>query len=459
MKTRTESDSMGQIEVPKDALWGSNTQRSLQNFKIGTNKMPLELIHSIALVKKAAAYANFKTGVLSQEKKNLIWEICDEIIAGQHDEQFPLVIWQTGSGTQTNMNVNEVVAFRIQQKKFGDLSQKPLFVHPNDDVNKSQSTNDVFPTSMRVAAYKALHTKLLPQIKNLMTEFEQKAKEYGHIVRTGRTHMMDATPISFEQNLLSYYHQLKMGLNSLENSMSFLLELPLGGTASGSGLNAPENYDKIAIEYLKTETGFNFTPIACKSTAMAAHDAFVAVSASLKTLATIIMKIANDLRLLSSGPRCGLAEVRIPENEPGSSIMPGKVNPTQIEAITMVCAQVMGNDAAVTIGGMQGHLELNVFMPMIISNVLNSSNLLADSIQSFIVNCVAGMEPDEENMKNYLEKSLMLATALNPQIGYSNAAKIAQYANKNGITLREAAIANGVSESDFDKWVKPEEMV
>lgn len=459
MKTRVEKDSMGEIEVPSDVFWGAQTQRSFENFKIGSERMPAELIRSIALVKKAAAFANWKTGVLPKEKQKWINQVCDEIIEGKLDEYFPLVVWQTGSGTQTNMNVNEVISNRIQLLKYGNIEHKPLFIHPNDDVNKSQSTNDVFPTAMKIAATMLVYEMTIPEIDFLASAFKVKAELFKDIVKTGRTHMMDATPVTLGQEMQSYWHQLKSTLETLSLSCMHLFELPLGGTATGSGLNAPQAYDKIAVDYIAKQTGLPFEVSECKASSMAAHDSFVELSSALKNCAVSLMKIGNDIRLLSSGPRCGLGELNIPENEPGSSIMPGKVNPTQVEALTMVCAQVIGNDACITISGMQGQLQLNVFMPVIIRNIIHSASLLADVCRSFRVNCVEGIEPNHEKISEHLQNSLMLVTALNPHIGYSNAAKIAQKAHHEGLTLRQAAIENGISPEDFDLWVNPLNMV
>lgn len=459
MKTRIEKDSMGKIEVSEDKYWAAQTQRSFENFKIGEEKMPLEFIKAMARVKKAAALANFRCDVLNENKKNLIHQVCDEIINEEHNDQFPLVIWQTGSGTQTNMNLNEVIANRIQFLKYGKMGEQPLYVHPNDDVNKSQSTNDVFPTAMRIAAYKTLQAKTIPELNLLQKVFAEKAKAFANIVKTGRTHMMDATPVTLGQEMRSFADQLRTSLELLIHSSELLTELPIGGTATGSELNAPINYDILAADFLSNELGYTFKPAECKATHMATHDSFVHVSSALKNTAVSLTKIANDIRLLASGPRCGLGEIHIPANEPGSSIMPGKVNPTQVEAITMVCAQIMGNDYAITVGGMQGHLQLNVFMPLIIRNVLHSANILADSCRSFRLNCVEGIEPNLPQIKEHLNNSLMLVTALNPHIGYSNAAKIAQKALRENLTLKEASLQSGISEKDFDQWVVPNKMI
>lgn len=459
MKIRIEKDSMGEINVSEEKYWAAQTQRSFENFKIGEEKMPLEFIKAMARVKKAAAFANYRCGVLDENKMKLIHQVCDEIINEEHNDQFPLVIWQTGSGTQTNMNLNEVIANRIQFLKYGKIGKQPLFVHPNDDVNKSQSTNDVFPTAMRLATYKVLQMKTIPELSLLQKVFAEKAKAFANIVKTGRTHMMDATPVTLGQEMKSFADSLKTSLELLIYSCQLLTELPIGGTATGSELNAPKKYDIFATEFLSKEMEFYFKPAECKAAHMATHDSFVHVSSALKNTAVSLMKIANDIRLLASGPRCGLGEINIPANEPGSSIMPGKVNPTQVEAMTMVCAQIMGNDYAITIGGMQGHLQLNVFMPLIIRNILHSANILADCCRSFRLHCVQGIEPNLSKIKEHLNNSLMLVTALNPHIGYSDAAKIAQMALRNGLTLKEAALQSGISESDFDQWVDPYKMV
>ncbi|MDD2345425.1 MAG: class II fumarate hydratase [Bacteroidales bacterium] len=459
MKIRIEKDSMGEINVSEEKYWAAQTQRSFENFKIGDEKMPLDLIKAMARVKKAASFANFKCGIFDENKMKSIHQVCDEIINEDHNDQFPLVIWQTGSGTQTNMNLNEVISNRIQFLKYGEIGKQALYVHPNDDVNKSQSTNDVFPTAMRVAAYKTLQTKTIPELRLLQKVFSEKALSFANVVKTGRTHMMDATPVTLGQEMKSFADQLKTSLELLIHSSELLTELPIGGTATGSELNAPKNYDVLAAEFLSKETGFSFKSAECKATHMATLDSFVHVSSGLKNTAVSLMKIANDIRLLASGPRCGLGEIHIPANEPGSSIMPGKVNPTQVEAMTMVCAQIMGNDYAITIGGMQGHLQLNVFMPLIIRNILHSAHILADSCRSFRLHCVDGIEPNLPQIKEHLNNSLMLVTALNPHIGYSNAAKIAQKALCEDLTLKEAALQSGISENDFDTWVDPYKMV
>ncbi len=459
MTTRIEKDSMGEVAVQRDKYWAAQTQRSFENFKIGDEKMPFELIKALAIVKKASAYANFKCGMLDQEKMILIHQVCDEIIKDELTDQFPLVVWQTGSGTQTNMNINEVIANRIQFLKYGIIGEHTLYIHPNDDVNKSQSTNDVFPTAMRISAVNVLKKKTIPELEKLQKEFLLKSETFAHIVKTGRTHLMDATPVTLGQEMQTFSDQLKIAIEMLNHSCQLLLEIPIGGTATGSGLNSPKNYDQYATEFISGEMKFSFSPASCKATHMASHDSFVQVSSALKNSAVSLTKIANDIRLLASGPRCGFGEIIIPENEPGSSIMPGKVNPTQVEALTMVCAQVMGNDYAITIGGMQGHLQLNVFMPLIIRNVLHSANILADSCRSFRLHCVVGIEPNLPKINEHLNNSLMLVTALNPHIGYSKAAKIAQKAHQESLTLKEAAMQMGISETDFDNWVNPYNMV
>ncbi|MCB1195665.1 class II fumarate hydratase [bacterium] len=459
MKFRIENDSMGNIEVPSDKLWGAQTQRSLENFKIGGQLMPKELIYGFAILKKAAALTNIDCGVLSDEKGKIIAQVCDEILAGQHDDEFPLVIWQTGSGTQTNMNVNEVISNRAIQILGGEIgSKKPI--HPNDDVNKSQSSNDTFPTAMHIAAYKMVIELTLPALRTLKDSFEQKAKAFKSIVKIGRTHLMDATPLTLGQEFSGYTVQLKKAIESLEAALPHLAEIPLGGSAVGTGLNTPDKYDVKVAQKIAQLTGLGFVTAENKFAYMAAHDAFVEVSGALKTVAVALMKIANDVRLLASGPRCGIGELLIPENEPGSSIMPGKVNPTQSEAVTMVCAQVIGNDAAVAVGGMNGHFQLNVFKPVIAYNVLMSARLIGDAAQSFNDNCVVGIEPNMEAIKANLERSLMLVTALNPVIGYDKAAEIAKTAHKEGTTLRQAAIKLGyLSDEEFSKYVRPEKMV
>jgi len=460
MNTRKENDTMGTVEVPADAYWGAQTQRSLNNFKIGDIRIPKEIIQALAAAKKAAAFANCELNVLSAEKKELIAQVCDEIINGKLDDSFPLIVWQTGSGTQTNMNVNEVIANRAEVIRGGKLTNNPKFISPNDDVNKSQSTNDIFPTAMRIAAYLLIVNKLIPALEALNNSFEQKSKEFHPVIKIGRTHLMDATPIRLGDEFSTFASQICFGISALKNSLLHLSQLPIGGTAVGTGLNTPVNYAQTAVQYINTFTEQTFFAAKNKSEAMASHDAFVETSNALKQLAISITKIANDIRLLASGPRCGLAEINLPQNEPGSSIMPGKVNPTQCEAITMVCAQVVGNDTTISFSAMQGHLQLNTFMPVIGYNIILSINLLADACDSFRTHCVDGITANYEYINTHLHSSLMLVTALNPHIGYHNAAKIAQHAYANNITLKEAAAAlQLVSEKDFEQWVKPENMV
>jgi len=455
MEYRTEKDTLGEMRVECEKLWGAQTQRAMENFVIGKKKMPIEIIYGIALAKKAAASANCDLGVLPADKRNLIVQACDEILAGKWDDQFPLHIWQTGSGTQTNMNVNEVIAHLGQLMNGGKLDDVPLYLSPNDDVNKSQSTNDIFPTGMRIAAAKMLLEHTIPAIERLMETYRIKIEEFADIKKIGRTHLMDATPLTLGQELSGHLSQLEHGLEAIRHSMLHLMELPIGGTAVGNGINAPEGYDKLALQYINTFTGLNFTNTPNKFEAMATHDSMAEMSGSLKRLAVSLMKIANDFRLLNSGPRCGLGEVILPANEPGSSIMPGKVNPTQCEALSQVCCQVIGNDVAITTGALQGHLQLNVFMPLIGRNLLQSSRLLADVINSFNDHCLKGVVANKERITMHLNNSLMLVTKLSPHIGYYNAAKIAQHALNEGITLREAALAlKLVSETDFDEWMK-----
>ena len=460
MDYRIEKDTLGEVKVAADKLWGAQTQRSFNNFKIGQQTMPKEIIYALALVKKAAAAANCELGVLPEEKQKMIAACCDEILAGKLDEQFPLCVWQTGSGTQTNMNVNEVIANRAEMMLHGTIDVANRSISPNDDVNKSQSTNDVFPTAMRVAASMAIVRNLEPAIKNLMHTLEHKSEDFQNIVKIGRTHLMDATPLTLGQEFSAYASQLHHGMEALRSALPHLMELPFGGTAVGTGLNTPKGYDVLAVRYLNDYSGMPFTSAANKFEAMASHDSIVEMSGALKRLAVSLMKIANDIRLLASGPRCGLGELKIPANEPGSSIMPGKVNPTQCEALSMVCCQVMGNDTAITTGAMQGHLQLNVFMPLIARNIMESINLLTDAINSFNDHCAKGIEPNKDVIDKHLRESLMLVTALNPHIGYYNAAKIAQYALAHNLTLKEAALQLGlVSEADFDQWVDPSKMV
>ncbi|MBK7233304.1 MAG: class II fumarate hydratase [Saprospiraceae bacterium] len=462
MSFRKEKDTMGIVEVPAEVYWGAQTQRSIGNFKIATeiNKMPIEIIRAFAILKKAAVVVNHEEGIINAEKKDLISRVCDEILDGKLDDQFPLVVWQTGSGTQSNMNVNEVIAYRAHVIQGGSLMDEKKAVHPNDDVNKSQSSNDTFPTAMHIAAYQILSDCTLPGLKSLRDTLHSKAKEFSHIVKIGRTHLMDATPLTLGQELSGYVAQLNHGIRTIENSLSHLSELALGGTAVGTGINTPEGYsEKVAAEIAKI-TDLPFVTAPNKFEALAAHDAIVESHGALKTVACSMMKIANDIRLLASGPRCGIGEIFIPDNEPGSSIMPGKVNPTQCEAMTMVAAQVLGNDVAINIGGASGHFELNVFKPMMIYNFLHSARLIGEVCQSFNEKCAVGIKPIEENIKSNLENSLMLVTALNTHIGYYKAAEIAQTAHQQGKTLKQTAIDLGyLSSEEFDNWVKPEEMV
>lgn len=452
---------MGQVEVPADKLWGAQTQRSRNNFKIGAPaSMPLEIVYGFAYLKKAAAFTNCELGVLAEEKKELIAQVCDEILAGQHDTQFPLVIWQTGSGTQSNMNVNEVIANRAHQLRGLALGEGELLVKANDDVNKSQSSNDTFPTGMHIAIYKKVVENTLPGVEQLRNTLAQKADAFKAVVKIGRTHLMDATPLTLGQEFSGYVAQLDYGLNALKRSLDHLSELALGGTAVGTGLNTPQGYDVLVAKYIAEFTGLPFKTAANKFEALAAHDALVETHSALKQLAVSLNKIANDIRLMASGPRSGIGELIIPANEPGSSIMPGKVNPTQCEAMTMVCAQVMGNDVAVTVGGTQGHYELNVFKPMMAAAVLQSAQLLGDACRSFDVNCASGIEPNKANIERLVNNSLMLVTALNTKIGYYKAAEIANAAHQNGTTLKEEAIRLGyVTEEEYDAWVRPEDMV
>ena len=458
---RVEKDTMGVVNVPSDKLWGAQTERSRNNFKIGTEgSMPLEIIYGFAYLKKAAAYANCDLGVLSKNKRDLIAQVCDEILNNKHDDQFPLVIWQTGSGTQSNMNVNEVIANRAHQIAGFNIGEGEKTIQPNDDVNKSQSSNDTFPTGMHIAAYKKITEVTIPGVESLRDEIEQKAKDFKTVVKIGRTHLMDATPLTLGQEFSGYAAQLSYGLRALNNSLAHLSELALGGTAVGTGLNTPKGYDVLVAKYIAEFSGLPFSTATNKFEALAAHDALVESHGALKQLAVSLNKIANDIRMMASGPRSGIGEIIIPANEPGSSIMPGKVNPTQCEALTMVCAQVMGNDVAISVGGTQGHYELNVFKPMMASNILQSAQLLGDACQSFTVNCVIGIQPNHNVINKLVNNSLMLVTALNTKIGYYKSAEIANTAHKNGTTLREEAINLGyVSAADYDTWVKPENMI
>ena len=462
MSIRIEKDTMGPVEVPASAYWGAQTQRSINNFKIGgeKNRMPLEIIHAFAILKKAAALTNAELGVLEQDKADIIAQVCDEILTGRHDSQFPLVIWQTGSGTQSNMNANEVIAYRAHVLLGGSLEDAKKKIHPNDDVNKSQSSNDTYPTAMHVAAYKMVAETTIPGVKQLRDTLAAKAEAFKKVVKIGRTHFMDATPLTLGQEFSGYVAQLDHGLRALNNTLAHLSELALGGTAVGTGLNTPQGYSELVAKKIASLSGQPFVTAPNKFEALAAHDAMVETHGALKQVAVSLMKIANDIRMLSSGPRSGIGEIFIPENEPGSSIMPGKVNPTQVEAMTMVAAQVMGNDVAITIGGSNGHFELNVLKPLIAANFLQSARLLGDACVSFDVNCAVGIEPNTQMIQRHLENSLMLVTALNPYIGYENAAAIAKKAHKEGTSLREAAMALGlVTSAQFDEWVKPEDMI
>jgi fumarate hydratase class II len=457
--TRTERDSLGPIEVPAERLWGAQTQRSLMNFKISTEKMPPDLVHALILVKKAAALVNMDLGILDEKKGKAIVAAADEVLKGQHAEEFPLAVWQTGSGTQTNMNANEVLANRASEILGGARGQERL-VHPNDDVNKSQSSNDVYPTAMHVAAVEALRSRVIPSVASLRDVLAAKAEAFRDIVKIGRTHLQDATPLTLGQEFSGYASQLDHGVQHLEAALPHLYELALGGTAVGTGINAHPEFAVRSAKKIAELSGHPFVTAPNKFEALAAHDAMVHAHGALKTVAASLMKIANDVRWLACGPRSGIAEIIIPENEPGSSIMPGKVNPTQSEALTMLAGQVMGNDVAVNIGGASGNFELNVFKPLIAHNFLQSARLIADGCDSFRVNCAVGIEPNRERIRHNLENSLMLVTALNPHIGYDNAAKIAKLAHEKGTTLREAALELGlVTAEQFDEWVRPENMV
>lgn len=459
MKTRIEKDTMGEVAVPDDKYWGAQTQRSYQNFKIGDIRMPMEVIRNLAVIKKAAAYANARLGVLPEEKRDAIAQVCDEITAGRLDEQFPLVVWQTGSGTQTNMNVNEVIANRAEVLRGRTLGEG-TFLSPNDDVNKSQSTNDVFPSAMRMAVAIHLSDQTIPALRSLQHSLEAKAESFRSIIKIGRTHMQDATPLRLGSEFSAYAAQVAYGTDALERSLPHLMELPIGGTAVGTGLNTPDAYDVCCVDYIRQFTGKDFRPAANKYEAMSSHDALVETSAAMKQLAVSLTKIANDIRLSASGPRCGIGEIVLPQNEPGSSIMPGKVNPTQCEALCMVCAQLMGCDATVSVSGMQGHWQLNVFMPVIAYNVLLEAQLLADACRSFEIHCVSGITANEQRIRENLDHSLMLVTALNPHIGYHHAAEIARYAYSHDLSLEDAALELGlVSKEDFEAWVKPENMI
>ena len=460
MEFRIEKDTMGDVQVPAEKYWGAQTERSRNNFKIGAAaSMPLEVVYGFAYLKKAAAHANCQLGVLAEEKRDLISKVCDEILAGKHDEEFPLVIWQTGSGTQSNMNTNEVIANRAHVINGGSLADTEKVIHPNDDVNKSQSSNDTYPTGMHIAAYKMIIECTIPGVEKLRDTLKEKSEAFKDVVKIGRTHLMDATPLTLGQEFSGYVSQLNHGLKALKNTLDHLSELALGGTAVGTGINTPAGYDVLVAEKIAEFTGLPFVTAENKFEALAAHDAIVESHGALKMLAVSLNKIGNDIRLLASGPRSGIGEIIIPSNEPGSSIMPGKVNPTQCEAMTMVCAQVMGNDVAITVGGAQGHYELNVFKPVMAANFLQSARLIGDACVSFTENCAVGIEPNYENLKKNLDNSLMLVTALNTKIGYEKAAKIAKTAHQNGTTLKEESINLGYLTADeFDAWVRPEDM-
>jgi fumarate hydratase, class II len=462
MDHRIEKDTMGEVKVPSHVYWGAQTQRSIENFKIAQdiNKMPKEIIKAFAYLKKAAALANNELGVLPEDKKQLIAQVCDEILEGKLDDQFPLVVWQTGSGTQSNMNVNEVVAYRAHVIKGGALTDKDKVIHPNDDVNKSQSSNDTFPTAMHIAAYKMLMETTIPGIEKLRDTLANKSKQFMNVVKIGRTHFMDATPLTVGQEFSGYVSQLNHGLKAIKNTLAHLSELALGGTAVGTGINTPKGYSELVAKKIAELTGIPFITAENKFEALAAHDAIVEAHGALKTVAVSLMKIANDIRMLSSGPRSGIGEIFIPDNEPGSSIMPGKVNPTQCEALTMIAAQVLGNDVTINVGGSMGHFELNVFKPVMIYNFLHSARLIGDGCVSFNDKCAVGLEPIEANIKKHVDNSLMLVTALNTKIGYYKAAEIAQTAHKEGTTLKEMAVKLGyVTPEQFDEWVIPANMV
>lgn len=460
-KFRIEHDTLGEVEVPKDRYWGAQTERSRNNFKIGQpSSMPKDIIYAFAYLKKAAAHTNCELGALPFEKRDLIGKVCDEILGGELDQEFPLVVWQTGSGTQSNMNVNEVVANRAHVLEGKKLGEGERTIHPNDDVNKSQSSNDTFPTAMHIAAYQVLHKNTLPAIEKLMNVLDDKAKAFKNVVKIGRTHLMDATPLTLGQEFSGYVSQLKHGIHALRNTLDHLSELALGGTAVGTGINTPKGYDVRVAEFISHFTGLPFRTAENKFEALAAHDAIVESHGALKQVAVSLMKIANDIRLLASGPRSGIGEIIIPANEPGSSIMPGKVNPTQSEAMTMVATQVIANDVAISVGGSQGHYELNVFKPVMAYNFLLSAHLLADACVSFTDHCAIGIEPNYKNIEAHLNNSLMLVTALNTKIGYEKAAKIAKTAHQNGTTLKEEAVNLGyLTPEEFDQWVRPEDMI
>ena len=461
MSFRAEKDTLGVVNVPKDKYWGAQTERSRNNFKIGNpGSMPIELIYGFAYLKKAAAYANAELGELEENKRDLIAQVCDEILEGMHDDQFPLVIWQTGSGTQSNMNVNEVIANRGHVLDGQLLGEGEKTLHPNDDVNKSQSSNDTFPTGMHIAAYKRIVENTLPALYQLKKTLSEKSEQFKDIIKIGRTHMMDATPLSLGQEFSGYVAQIEYGIKAIENSLPHLAELALGGTAVGTGINTPDGYAERVAAYIAEFTGHPFVTAPNKFEALASHDAFVETHGALRQVAVSLHKIAHDIRVMSSGPRSGIGELSIPANEPGSSIMPGKVNPTQCEALTMVCAQVIGNDVSVAFGGAQGHFELNVFKPLMANNLLQSARLLADAVTSFDIHCAQGIEPNRNVIQKLVDNSLMLVTALNTKIGYYKAAEIAQKAHEENTTLRDAAIATGyISGEEFDQWVHPEDMI
>ncbi|MAY85040.1 MAG: fumarate hydratase, class II [Flavobacteriales bacterium] len=462
MEFRIEKDTLGEVKVPADKYWGAQTERSRNNFKIGDEKqqMPIEIIRGFAYLKKAAAFTNAELGVLADEKRDLIGKVCDEILDGKLDDQFPLVIWQTGSGTQSNMNTNEVIANRAHVIQGNKLGEGDRFIHPNDDVNKSQSSNDTFPTGMHIACYNMVVETTIPKVEALRDTLKAKSEAFMDVVKIGRTHLMDATPLTVGQELSGYVSQLNHGLKALRNTLDHLSEIALGGTAVGTGINTPEGYSEKVAAYIAEFTGLPFRTAENKFEALAAHDAIVETHGAIKQLAVSLMKIGNDIRLLASGPRCGIGELNIPANEPGSSIMPGKVNPTQAEALTMVCAQVIGNDVAIAAGGMNGHFELNVFKPMMAKNLLESARILGDACESFNVNCAEGIEPNHKNIKENLNNSLMLVTALNTHIGYDKASKIAKTAHENGTTLKEEAINLGyLTAEEFDKWLDPSKMI
>ena len=461
MKYRIEKDTLGKVKVPNESYWGAQTQRSINNFKIGPkSSMPIEIIHGFAILKKAAAHANYELKVLPLDKRNAISQVCDEIIDGKLNNHFPLVIWQTGSGTQTNMNLNEVISNRAHVLKGNEIGKGENNIKPNDDVNKSQSSNDTFPTAMHIAAYNKLDKLTIPALENLKKTLNKKALEFKKIIKIGRTHLMDATPLSLGQEFSGYVSQIDHGINALKNTLPHLSEIALGGTAVGTGINTPKGYNKLVASYIKKFTGLPFISSKNKFESIAAHDAIVETHGALKQIAVSLYKIANDIRMLSSGPRSGIGEIILPSNEPGSSIMPGKVNPTQCEALTMVCAQIIGNDTSVSFAGSQGHFELNVFKPLMANNIIQSAQLLGDSSNSFNKNCISGIKANHKRIKEMVDNSLMLVTALNTKIGYYKAAEIANKAYKEDISLKKSANLLGyISEKDFDKWVKPENMI